>query len=304
MTLEWRPGKRYLTMPDHDALRRAVAAQWHTACGSSSGSTAARPMRPTTPAAREDYCRFVRNVLLRYGEVRDVVIWNEANSDTFWQPRESAAADYAALLARCWDVLHESVPGVNVLTTTAASHDPAAFIREVGAAYRASGRAAAALRRRRTQPVSALLQASPRTRATTSTSARATTTASSRCSTSRSPARRSRRRRSGTSRTASRRRRSGSGAARTTPAARAVARTLEPEAQAAQIAAALRLASCQPRVAAYFNFLLVDETAARRLAVRPALGRLAAQARVRGLQSGDRRGSRRPAVDCAAALRG
>ena len=29
--------------------------------------------------------------------------------------------------------------------------------------------------------------------------------------------------------------------------------------QAAQIAAALRLASCQSRVAAYFNFLLVDE---------------------------------------------
>ena len=39
-----------------------------------------------------------------------------------------------------------------------------------------------------------------------------------------------------------------------------VAQTLEPEAQAAQIAAALRLASCQPRVAAYFNFLLVDES--------------------------------------------
>ena len=30
--------------------------------------------------------------------------------------------------------------------------------------------------------------------------------------------------------------------------------------QTAQIAAALRLASCQPRVAAYFNFLLVDES--------------------------------------------
>ena len=26
VTLEWRPGKRYLTMPDHNALRRAVAA--------------------------------------------------------------------------------------------------------------------------------------------------------------------------------------------------------------------------------------------------------------------------------------
>ena len=95
---------------------------------------------PHDAEAREDYCRFVRNALLRYGEVRDVVIWNEANSDTFWLPRENAAADYTALLARCWDLLHASVPGVNVLTTTASSHDPAAFIRAVGAAYRASGR--------------------------------------------------------------------------------------------------------------------------------------------------------------------
>jgi hypothetical protein len=39
-----------------------------------------------------------------------------------------------------------------------------------------------------------------------------------------------------------------------------VARTLEPVDQAAQIGTALRLAYCQPRVVAYFNFLLVDET--------------------------------------------
>ena len=111
-----------------------------TACERCSGSTGSAADAPRDAEAREDYCRFVRNALLRYGEVRDVVIWNEANSDTFWLPRENAAADYTALLARCWDLLHASVPGVNVLTTTASSHDPAAFIRAVGAAYRASGR--------------------------------------------------------------------------------------------------------------------------------------------------------------------
>ena len=139
VTLEWRPGKRHLTGSDHDALRRAVAAKGHgvrTVLGVYGRAADA----PHDPATREDYCRFVRNVLFRYGEVRDVVIWNEANSDTFWLPREDAAADYAALLARCWDLLHASVPGVNVLTTTASSHDPAGFIRGVGAAYRASGR--------------------------------------------------------------------------------------------------------------------------------------------------------------------
>ena len=139
VTLEWRRGKRHLSMPDHNALRRAVAAD-DEGVRIVLGVYGRASDAPHGPAAREDYCRFVRNVLIRYGEVRDVVIWNEANSDTFWQPREGAAEDYTALLARCWDVLHGSVPGVNVLTTTAASHDPAAFIREVGAAYRASGR--------------------------------------------------------------------------------------------------------------------------------------------------------------------
>jgi hypothetical protein len=82
-----------------------------------------------------------------------------------------------------------------------------------------------------------------------------------------------------------------------------VARTLEPEAQAAQIAAALRLAACQPRVAAYFNFLLVDETLLggwqsgllwadwRR---KPAFE--AYRTAIAEVRSG--------AVDCAAALRG
>ena len=139
VTLEWRPGKRHLTGSDHDALRRAVAAKGYgvrTVLGVYGRAADA----PRDRAGREDYCRFVRNVLHRYGEVRDVVIWNEANSDTFWLPREGAAADYAALLARCWDLLHASISGVNVLTTTASSHDPAGFIRDVGAAYRASGR--------------------------------------------------------------------------------------------------------------------------------------------------------------------
>ena len=203
------------------------------------------------------------------------MIWNEANSDTFWLPREGAAADYAALLARCWDLLHASVPDVNVLTTTASSHDPAAFIRDVGAAYRASGRQQPLFDAAGHNPYP-LFPGEPPTARHQSTSARATTTALSRPSTSPSAGPRSPPHRSGTSRTASRRRRSENGAARTTRAGRRAARTLEPEEQPNQIAAALRLAHCQPRVAAYFNFLLVDETSARRLAVRPALGRLEA----------------------------
>jgi hypothetical protein len=71
VTLEWRRGKRHLTMPDHNALRRAVAAH---AGGVRVVLGVYGRANDAPRAAREDYCRFVRNVLLRYGEVRDVVI--------------------------------------------------------------------------------------------------------------------------------------------------------------------------------------------------------------------------------------
>ena len=139
VTLDWEPGKRHLSKANHNSLMRAVAAE-RQGIRIVLGVYGDAADAPQTRDAREDYCRFVRNTLRRYGEIGDVVIWNEANSDTFWLPREGAPAAYAALLARCWDLLHETFPSVNVLTTTASSHDPAAFIRGVGAAYRSSGR--------------------------------------------------------------------------------------------------------------------------------------------------------------------
>jgi hypothetical protein len=141
ITLPWRPGKRHLNRVDHTALRRALTANQHgtrvvlAVYGSASDA-------PQDDAAREDYCRYVRNLLLRYREIDDVVIWNEANSPTFWQPQEGAASAYAALLARCWDLIHAARPEANVITTTAPRWDPAEFIGTLGAAYRRSGRAA------------------------------------------------------------------------------------------------------------------------------------------------------------------
>lgn len=257
VTLEWRPGKRSLSRSDHDALRRAVAANGYgvrTVLGVYGRAVDA----PHDPAAREDYCRFVRNVLLRYGEVRDVVIWNEANSDTFWLPEESAATDYEALLARCWDVLHSFVPGVNVLTSTASSHDPAAFIRGVGAAYRASGRQLPLFDAAGHNPYPRFPGEPPTARHDVHIGQGdydrlVGVLDESFAGTAQLPTPVWYLENGFQTTTVGVRRRSHYSGRET------VARTLEPEAQAAQIAAALRLASCQPRVAAYFNFLLVDE---------------------------------------------
>jgi len=94
---------------------------------------------PTEPVAREQFCRFARNVMAHVPAMSAIVIWNEANTPRYW-PVSAGARAYEALLARCWDVLHAARPTVNVVDSTASHYDPAGFIRALGAAYRASGR--------------------------------------------------------------------------------------------------------------------------------------------------------------------
>jgi hypothetical protein len=95
---------------------------------------------PTTPRLRRQYCSFLRGVVRRLPLIHDVEVWNEANSPTYW-PQNDGAAKYAALLARCYDVLHRRSPATNVVSSTASRHDPAGFIFDLGNAYRMRGRA-------------------------------------------------------------------------------------------------------------------------------------------------------------------
>ncbi len=81
------------------------------------------------------YCAYARSALALVPDARAIVVWNEANSRTYWNGTPS---EYEALLARCYDTLHRT--GLTVLDSTASAHAPEAFLRAVGAAYRASGR--------------------------------------------------------------------------------------------------------------------------------------------------------------------
>jgi hypothetical protein len=94
---------------------------------------------PTDPVGRDEYCTYAGRLLKRVPNLAAIVIWNEANSPRYW-PATSGAAGYEALLARCWDVLHAIKSNVNVIDSTASHYDPARFIHELGAVYRASGR--------------------------------------------------------------------------------------------------------------------------------------------------------------------
>lgn len=159
VTLLWSPGQTTLAASDAAAfdslvetgrdLRIVVAVY-----------AASNESAPVDEVAREQYCSYVRSLLRRYPSINDVVIWNEPNKQFFWKPQydldggSASPAVYGALLARCWDLLHALRPEVNVIAPATSpkgndkpfarsnvSHSPGSFIRKLGEAYRASGRA-------------------------------------------------------------------------------------------------------------------------------------------------------------------
>ena len=155
LTTQWSPGQTQLDATEITRLDRAVAASSGLRLFLSVYGTAGLSA-PRDAPARDTYCAFSRDILVRYGAIRDVVIWNEPNKRLFWNPQTAsdgaslAPAEYEALLARCYDVVHAAVPTARVhglaLSSTGnddvGSHSPGAFIRKVGDAYRASGRMA------------------------------------------------------------------------------------------------------------------------------------------------------------------
>ena len=153
LTLQWAPGTSSLGSADAAALDRAVAASSGLRVVLSVYGTSGAAA-PVTPTARSQYCSFVSSALRRYPAIRNVVIWNEPNKSQFWSPQlasgttPAAPAAYEALLAQCYDVLHGAFSTVNVLglalahngNDNASGTSPGAFIRNLGTAYRGTGR--------------------------------------------------------------------------------------------------------------------------------------------------------------------
>jgi hypothetical protein len=151
VSVHWQPGQWVTTRTQITELNRALIGARNLRIVLS--VTGRGNQAPHDAFSRDAFCSFVYNVMSHYPAVNDVVIWNEPNTPLFWKPQfyadgtPAASADYEALLARCWDLLHTLRPKVNVIgvSTSARGNDrtstsPGAFIRGVGEAYRASGR--------------------------------------------------------------------------------------------------------------------------------------------------------------------
>ena len=101
------------------------------------------------------FCTWAQKVAQTVSQwgIHDYIVWNEPNTRLYWSPqvdshgRDIAAPAYEALLATCYDALHAADPLANVIgmglsprASTNQSNEPLVFLRDVGKAYRASGR--------------------------------------------------------------------------------------------------------------------------------------------------------------------
>lgn len=140
-----------LTIAEKPFLDRAVPA------AAAAGITVTLSLVPAGAQAPDPsaFCQWAGAVAAAYPTVTSFIIGNEPNATRFWSPQHTAtdpdagANTYEATLARCYDTLKAFNPQIQVIGLALApravdfnSTKPLEFVREVGAAYRASGRTA------------------------------------------------------------------------------------------------------------------------------------------------------------------
>jgi hypothetical protein len=114
---------------------------------------------PIAPADRADFATYAAWIATTYPSIHDFIVGNEPNLNRFWLPQfgpageDAAATAYTGLLAQTYDAIKAVRPrstvyggalaprGSDRAGTTRDTHSPTAFITDMGAAYRALGRA-------------------------------------------------------------------------------------------------------------------------------------------------------------------
>jgi hypothetical protein len=112
---------------------------------------------PVAPESRRQFAAYAAAIAGAEPSIRDVIVGNEPNGNRFWQPQfaldgsDAAAPAYLRLLAETYDALKAVSPELRVyggalapygtdLAGPAGTHSPTSFLRDLGRAYRASGR--------------------------------------------------------------------------------------------------------------------------------------------------------------------
>jgi hypothetical protein len=159
LTQHWLPGQTEPPGGDLSALKNAVFAAG--ANGLKVALVVSHPGSRTTPLTeqqRSEFARFCAALAKALPTVRYFTIGNEPNLNGFWLPQfgpngeDVAAPAYLELLAASYDALKEVSPRIQVLGGALSprgsdnpelsrhTHSPTQFIKDMGVAYRASGR--------------------------------------------------------------------------------------------------------------------------------------------------------------------
>jgi hypothetical protein len=160
LTATWTSGETAPPPAQSTALANAIdAAQFTGLRVIVSIYPVGSSVTPLTDQARADFAAFSASIARRYPLVHDFIVGNEPNLNRFWLPQfnadgtDAAAAAYEQLLATTYDTLKAVRPhstvyggalaphGIDRPGTGRDTHSPTAFITDMGAAYRASGRA-------------------------------------------------------------------------------------------------------------------------------------------------------------------
>jgi hypothetical protein len=159
ITAPWEPGQRQPHPAELTTIRNIAAALEKRNMRLLITSYAPRPRyAPVTEQEQENYAAFMATLAREIPSVRDFAVWNEPNLNGFWlyqfdeAGNNIAARDYTALLGRTYDALKAVNPEIKVYGGNLAprgfddadsprpTHSPTTFIRDMGQAYRASGR--------------------------------------------------------------------------------------------------------------------------------------------------------------------
>ena len=118
---------------------------------------AAAKTTPIAAESRQQFVEYTGAILKAIPTIKDVIVGNEPNGNRFWQPQfefdgfDAAAPAYLRLLTETYDAVKAFsadvrvyggalAPHGNDVPGAAGTHSPTTFLRDLGKAYRASGR--------------------------------------------------------------------------------------------------------------------------------------------------------------------
>jgi hypothetical protein len=159
VTLTWAPGTTAPAAQDLTSIGNLVDAAgvagikvYVSVSQYGSGTT------PLTDEARSQFASYAAAVAKRFPTLAGMIVGNEPNLNRFWLPQfnpdgsDAAAPAFLQLLAKSYDAIKAVQPRLKVYgvglsprgndnpTGTRLTHSPTTFLKDLGVAYRASGR--------------------------------------------------------------------------------------------------------------------------------------------------------------------